>query len=164
MRHILSLDSFFKLKALQITAADFCRGLCTILRSAAGGQDCVTDWDSREYKNNSHWLEDDGAADGEPQDSNFVCYYDAASLYPSSGKTNSSEFLLRPARAGACLRARELALRASRRPAKGGPTMFSIFYMLFLFVFGCRARRHAGWHWNVVCHVSRKSQQVGQRK
>ena len=59
------------------------RGLCTILRTAAGGQNRVADFDVPEYKNNSHWVLPEGAA----EDSNYVCYYDAASLYPSSGKT-----------------------------------------------------------------------------
>lgn len=42
----------------------------------------MDDFDVPEYKNNSHWLPAAEAAD----DSNYVCYYDAASLYPSSGK------------------------------------------------------------------------------
>jgi hypothetical protein len=54
------------------------RGLCTILRSEAGGQD-LSEIDERAYKNNSHWLE-------EGENSNHVAYYDAAALYPSSGK------------------------------------------------------------------------------
>jgi hypothetical protein len=44
----------------------------------------VADFDVPEYKNNSHWVLPDGGA---AEDSNYVCYYDAASLYPSSGKT-----------------------------------------------------------------------------
>jgi len=57
-------------------------GLCTILRSEAGGQDeaiargCE---DDPAYRNNAH-LVDDGDL------SNHVGYYDAAALYPSSGK------------------------------------------------------------------------------
>ena len=43
----------------------------------------MADFDVPEYKNNSHWVLPEGAA----EDSNYVCYYDAASLYPSSGKT-----------------------------------------------------------------------------
>lgn len=34
----------------------------------------------RHYKNNAHWITD-------AQPSNHVAYYDAASLYPSSGKS-----------------------------------------------------------------------------
>jgi hypothetical protein len=68
------------------------RGLCTILRGAAGGQDCVQDFDNDDYKNNSHWL-----SDGE--NSNYVGYYDAASLYPSSGEFKLG-ISVRPARAG----------------------------------------------------------------
>ena len=111
-------------------------GLCTILRTAAGGQEdglfgnltkashaydkaggVVVDDDDDDdddddggkivsaaaaaaaheaYKNNSHWLprtttavgeEDRGGRGGRcgGEESNFVCYYDAASLYPSSG-------------------------------------------------------------------------------
>ena len=44
----------------------------------------MADFDVPEYKNNSHWVLPDGGA---AEDSNYVCYYDAASLYPSSGKT-----------------------------------------------------------------------------
>jgi len=57
-------------------------GLCTILRSEAGGQDeaiargCE---DDPAYRNNAH-LVDDGDL------SNHVGYYDAAALYPSSGE------------------------------------------------------------------------------
>ncbi len=39
----------------------------------------MQDFDDADYKNNSHWL-----SDGD--NSNYVCYYDAASLYPSSGE------------------------------------------------------------------------------
>jgi len=60
-------------------------GLCSIFRSEAGGQ--ADRFDSAEaeadqdlnYRNNAHWLNN-----GEP--SNFVAYYDATSLYPSSGE------------------------------------------------------------------------------
>jgi len=72
-----------------------CRGLCTILRSEAGGQTDLEEptahanaTDNRAYKNNAHWLSS-AAADGgddEGQPSNFVAYYDAASLYPTSGE------------------------------------------------------------------------------
>ena len=65
------------------------RGLCTILRSAAGGQDCVQDFDDDDYKNNSHWL-----SDGD--NSNYVGYYDAASLYPSSGEFERLGISVRP--------------------------------------------------------------------
>ena len=61
-----------------------CRGLCTILRSEAGGQTDLEETNvdvtvNRAYKNNAHWLP-------QGQNSNFVAYYDAASLYPTSGK------------------------------------------------------------------------------
>lgn len=67
------------------------RGLCTILRSAAGGQDRLVDDDDDDdaaaYKNNSHWLSNGvGGGGGGGENSNFVGYYDAASLYPSSGE------------------------------------------------------------------------------
>lgn len=58
------------------------RGLCTILRSAAGGQDTVAGWDRESYRNNAHWLRPELSGD-----SNYACYYDAASLYPSSGES-----------------------------------------------------------------------------
>jgi len=53
------------------------------LRSEAGGQtdleETNVDAVNRAYKNNAHWLP-------QGQASNFVAYYDAASLYPTSGK------------------------------------------------------------------------------
>ena len=52
----------------------------------------MADFDVPEYKNNSHWVLPEGAA----EDSNYVCYYDAASLYPSSGKTKFVFFGGRP--------------------------------------------------------------------
>jgi len=64
---------------------DFFSGLCSIFRSEAGGQterfDGVDANDPMRahYRNNSHWLKDGEA-------SNFVAYYDATSLYPSSGE------------------------------------------------------------------------------
>ena len=47
--------------------------------------DSESDEDDENYKNNSHLLSD---VDGDPlpQRSNFVSYYDATSLYPSSGE------------------------------------------------------------------------------
>ena len=64
-------------------------------RSKAGGQDledeegAVVDGDDDDteinYRNNSHWKR---AADCGL--SNYVSYYDAASLYPSSGKNNNN--------------------------------------------------------------------------
>ena len=64
-------------------------------RSKAGGQDLEDDDEDEEgvvddddteinYRNNSHWKR---AADCGL--SNYVSYYDAASLYPSSGKNNN---------------------------------------------------------------------------
>ena len=68
-------------------------------RSKAGGQDLEDDDEDEEgavvdgddddteinYRNNSHWKR---AADCGL--SNYVSYYDAASLYPSSGKNNNN--------------------------------------------------------------------------
>ena len=66
-------------------------------RSKAGGQDLEDDEDEDSavdgddddtkinYRNNSHWKR---AADCGL--SNYVSYYDAASLYPSSGKNNNN--------------------------------------------------------------------------
>ena len=64
------------------------RGLCTVIRSEAGevpGQDKSED---RDYRNNQHLFDVLGSDDlsnvlGGP--SKHVGYYDAASLYPSSG-------------------------------------------------------------------------------
>jgi len=52
------------------------------LRSEAGGQTDLEETNvdvtvNRAYKNNAHWLP-------QGQNSNFVAYYDAASLYPTS--------------------------------------------------------------------------------
>ena len=70
-----------------------CSGLTSVYRSKAGGQDLEDDKDEDgavdghdddteiNYRNNSHWKR---AADCGL--SNYVSYYDAASLYPSSGK------------------------------------------------------------------------------
>ncbi len=69
-----------------------CSGLTSVYRSKAGGQDLEDDdedgavngdEDDTEinYRNNNHWKR---AADCGL--SNYVSYYDAASLYPSSGK------------------------------------------------------------------------------
>jgi hypothetical protein len=79
------------------------------LRSEAGGQNDieapststqVTDdayGPDASYNNNSHWLnkEEEGGGGGEGQASNFVAYYDAASLYPSSGKSASKILFFR---------------------------------------------------------------------
>ncbi len=64
-------------------------------RSKAGGQDLEDDDEDEDdgddddteinYRNNSHWKR---AADCGL--SNYVSYYDAASLYPSSGKNNNN--------------------------------------------------------------------------
>ena len=73
-----------------------CSGLTSVYRSKAGGQDLEDDDDKDEdggddddteinYRNNSHWKR---AADCGL--SNYVSYYDAASLYPSSGKNNNN--------------------------------------------------------------------------
>jgi hypothetical protein len=56
-------------------------GLCTILRSEAGGQeDAIAEGceDDPAYCNNAHFLTNGNL-------SNHVAYYDAAALYPSSG-------------------------------------------------------------------------------
>jgi hypothetical protein len=75
-----------------------CSGLTSVYRSKAGGQDLEDDDEDEEgavdgddddteinYRNNSHWKR---AADCGL--SNYVSYYDAASLYPSSGKNNNN--------------------------------------------------------------------------
>jgi hypothetical protein len=70
-------------------------GLCTILRSEAGGQDDVVSRggaDEPDYRNNSHLLPPD-AATGR---SNHVGYYDAAALYPSSGEPTLAFFFPPP--------------------------------------------------------------------
>ena len=68
-------------------------GLCTILRSEAGGQvDAIAEGcdDDPAYRNNAHLLSNDDDDDDDDekmgQHSNHVAYYDAAALYPSSGK------------------------------------------------------------------------------
>jgi len=63
------------------------RGLTTVFRSKAGH--CfeaapTEDNSDSDYWNNAHWLESN--KNWAPAPSNFVHYYDAASLYPSSGK------------------------------------------------------------------------------
>ena len=69
-----------------------CRGLTSVYRSKAGGQDLEDDVDDDDdvvvdddedevnYRNNSHWKKASTCGL-----SNYVSYYDAASLYPSSG-------------------------------------------------------------------------------
>jgi hypothetical protein len=55
-----------------------------VYRSKAGGQDLEDaddDDDEINYRNNSHWKKASTCGL-----SNYVSYYDAASLYPSSGK------------------------------------------------------------------------------
>jgi hypothetical protein len=66
----------------------FFRGLTSVYRSKAGGQDLEDadndddddDDDEINYRNNSHWKKASTCGL-----SNYVSYYDAASLYPSSG-------------------------------------------------------------------------------
>lgn len=55
----------------------FFRGLCSVYRSEAGADD----GSNPDYRNNAHL----GQAVRDPCLSNFVGYYDATSLYPSSG-------------------------------------------------------------------------------
>ena len=62
-------------------------GLCSIFRRQAGQmfEDGKTDeinCNKNEYCNNTHWLQ------GDSDKSKYVGYYDATSLYPSSGKEN----------------------------------------------------------------------------
>ena len=68
----------------------FFRGLCTVARSEAGlmpnGQDGVP--------HHSHWLGTQ-VPGGPGQPSRSVAYYDAASLYPSSGEFFFFFFFLR---------------------------------------------------------------------
>jgi hypothetical protein len=116
------------------------RGLCSVYRSEAGGQNVFKwtsststnnddhNYDSRTvagdetggdvrdemddvaYRNNSHWLSDNNGNDEnngddddddrvlrlQPGNSNYVLYYDAASLYPSSGTLSIYEMQPRP--------------------------------------------------------------------
>ena len=78
----MNLVCFFK---VFIRFFYFFSGLCTILRSEAGGQEerfeGETSAAAGDYCNNAHWLGETNA-----QASNYVAYYDATSLYPSSGK------------------------------------------------------------------------------
>lgn len=73
------------------------RGLCSVYRSTVGRWDNVVNdndddaktnlkqQDLPSYGNNAHWLPNfDGAC---PGPSNYALYYDAASLYPASGKS-----------------------------------------------------------------------------
>ena len=72
------------------------RGLCVVARNRAGQSDClpsansvVDDDDDVESRHNSHWLpcnNDDDDDDDKSGPSRWINYYDAASLYPSSGK------------------------------------------------------------------------------
>jgi hypothetical protein len=107
----------------------FFRGLCSVYRSEAGGQNIfgstfssslsssslasrhetsvrgdndLDDKDARlgrrdneRYKNNSHWLPS-STTTTLPGKSNYVLYYDAASLYPSSGKFSKKQFFATP--------------------------------------------------------------------
>jgi len=57
------------------------RGLCCVYRAEAGADD----GSDPQYRNNAHLSK----AVNNPCLSNFVGYYDATSLYPSSGKTKS---------------------------------------------------------------------------
>lgn len=77
-----------------------CRGLCSVFRSRAGTfspsapaadpDEAANDLlhveveDGPNYTNNHHVLKDETPAGGGP--SRYVGYYDATSLYPSSGK------------------------------------------------------------------------------
>ena len=87
------------------------RGLCVVARNRAGQSDCLPsansvvddnddddddvdddddDDDDVESRHNSHWLpcnnDDDDDDDDKSGPSRWINYYDAASLYPSSGK------------------------------------------------------------------------------
>ena len=143
------------------------RGLCTILRTAAGGQNRVADFDVPEYKNNSHWVLPDGGA---AEDSNYVCYYDAASLYPSSGKTKfvffwrtRRPFWLEsqpPLPTGDC----RPAARAGAGPL--GPATYKTYHTksTFFSPFFDRIVRPACGHRIPVCDQPRESDQIDQRK
>ena len=98
----MSVQSIGKLLLLSIPnqtktrLSGFFRGLTSVYRSKAGGQDLEDadnddddddddndddDDDEINYRNNSHWKKASTCGL-----SNYVSYYDAASLYPSSGK------------------------------------------------------------------------------
>jgi hypothetical protein len=71
----------------------FSRGLTQVLRSVAGGQELFENGDpsrpwSDRYRNNAHLVDlcRQPSDSFEPGRSNHLLYYDAASLYPSSGK------------------------------------------------------------------------------
>ena len=72
---------FRRARAGERAAASARRGLTSVFRSAAGGQDATPDAPDA-YRNNAHWL-----YPGEAGPSNHVAYLDAASLYPSSGES-----------------------------------------------------------------------------
>ena len=68
------------------------RGLCTVLRSEAGDlpghgdDDKAEEEEDRDYRNNQHLFDMLGQTDVLGGPSKHVGYYDAASLYPSSGR------------------------------------------------------------------------------
>ena len=96
------------------------RGLCTVIRSEAGdlpghGDDDKAEVD-RDYRNNQHLFDMLGQADVLGGPSKHVGYYDAASLYPSSGRhhlTPRTRLTPRGARRG--------KPRARGRPPRGRP-------------------------------------------
>jgi len=73
-----------------------CSGLCTVVRSEAGNLSDNPRQDERAYLNNQHIFDvsQPGILGGP---SNHVGYYDAASLYPSSGKPAPAIAALRAA-------------------------------------------------------------------
>ena len=125
-------------------------GLCSVYRTVAGGQgdgarpwffatdeknrrdgevhdddddDDVDEDFSCAYSNNAHWLPQEGSSCGGP--SRFVGYYDAASLYPSSGEISCTHthdiFSVLLASCLCDTRLEVLASTSRDPPRRGGP-------------------------------------------
>ena len=133
-------------------------GLCSVYRTVAGGQgdgarpwffapdeknrrdpaepgdgevddnDAVDEDFSSAYSNNAHWLPQEGSSRGGP--SRFVGYYDAASLYPSSGElscTHTHNIFSVLLASCLCDARREVLASTSRDPPRrGGPFFVSL--------------------------------------
>ena len=89
-----------------------------------GGDDDDDDEDfSSAYSNNAHWLPQEGSSRGGP--SRFVGYYDAASLYPSSGEISCTQthtiFFLSCWLVVSDTRREVLASTSRDPPRRGGP-------------------------------------------
>ena len=113
------------------------RGLCAVYRTAAGKP--PSDFDNEEaphpapedqpgYRNNAHWLltssGEDRSAQFNSMPSKTVAYYDAASLYPSSG-----EPVNQPAAARWCS---TKLMACSARGGMKSPLSFFLFSFFFM--------------------------------